>query len=211
MNALNRRGRLVTTLLLLALCSDLTAQTTEDSHRFIGLKAGMNHEQAEDGLTGSTRAAGVLAGLRFGPGWAGEFEIWVPGTIRDAADDDTHRDVLASLSVIRRFDGRRLRPYLLVGLSFARTTNGFTTCIADRPASPSLDSSPLVPNIVDCSEPDVRERRRDHFNSTSAYVVAGAGIEVPLWRRLRLAPELRVHVAPASVIVRPAVGLMIDF
>jgi hypothetical protein len=34
---------------------------------------------------------------------------------------------------------------------------------------------------------------------------------VPLWRRLRLVPEIRVHVALTSVIVRPAVGVSVSF
>jgi hypothetical protein len=64
---------------------------------------------------------------------------------------------------------------------------------------------------VACSEPDVRQRQRERTGTGSAYIVGGLGIEVPLGRRLRLVPEVRVHAAAASVIVRPSVGVIVVF
>jgi hypothetical protein len=143
------------------------------------------------------------------PEWAVEVELWVPSSIRDSAGDATHRDILVSVSAVRMLGARGVRPYLVAGVSLASTENEFTTCLADR--SPAPSSGLPVPTIVDCSELDVRERRREHSDGTGFYVVSGLGLEVPLWRQLRLIPEIRVHVAFASVIVRPAVGVRIDF
>jgi hypothetical protein len=121
----------------------------------------------------------------------------------------THRDILVSVSAIHMLATQGVRPYLLAGLSLARTENAFTTCLADRTPAP-LPGVP-VPTIVDCSEPDVQERRRQHVNGGATYVVGGLGLDVPLWRRLHLVPEVRVHVALTSVIVRPALGVRVDF
>jgi hypothetical protein len=211
MKALSHRGRLVATLLTLATCTNAAAQTTRDSRGFVGIRAGLNHEQAEDGQRGTTGAGGLLAGFRFGRDWAAEAELWVPPFIHDSAGESKHRDILVSVSIVRTFGAHGVRPYLVAGLSVARTENRFTTCIADRVPPPPVGMTQTVPTIVDCSESDVRERRRQHFTGTTEYVVGGAGLEVPLWRRLRLTPEVRVHVAPTSAIVRSAVGLMVDF
>jgi hypothetical protein len=209
MTAFNLPRQLVITLLALARCSSAAAQTAPDSQGFVGVKAGMNYEQAEDALAGTAAAGGLFGGIRFGRQWAVEVELWVPASIRDSAGDPTHRDILVSVSAVRMLGAEGARPYLVAGLSLARTQNEFTACLADR--SPAPSSGVPVPTIVDCSEPDVRERRREHFNGTATYVVGGLGLEVPLWRRLRLVPEIRVHVAFTSVIVRPAVGVTFNF
>jgi hypothetical protein len=209
MTAFNLPRRLVMTLLALARCSCVAAQTTPDPQAFAGVKAGMNYEQAEDALSGTVAAGGLFGGIRLGPEWAVEVELWVPSSIRDSAGDATHRDILFSVSAVRMLGARGVRPYLVAGVSLASTENEFTTCLADR--SPAPSSGLPVPTIVDCSELDVRERRREHSNGTATYVVSGLGLEVPLWRQFRLIPEIRVHVAFASVIVRPAVGVRIDF
>jgi len=44
-----------------------------------------------------------------------------------------------------------------------------------------------------------------------AYVHVGAGVDVPLAGRLHLAQEVRVHLAAIAIIVRPAVGVVLDF
>ena len=103
---------------------------------------------------------------------------------------------------------KTVRPYLLAGFSLARTENRLTTCLADR--SPDPSSGPPIPTIVDCTEPDV-QHRREQINGSATYVVGGMGIEVPVWRRIHLVPEIRVHVAISSVIVRPAVGVKFNF
>jgi hypothetical protein len=209
MAAFNLRIQLVITLLALVRCSSVAAQTAPDSQGFAGVKAGANYEQAEDALAGAAAAGGLFGGIRLGHEWAVEVELWVPSSIGDSADGPRHRDILVSVSAVRTLSAAGARPYLVAGLSLARTQNEFTMCLADR--SPLPSTGPPIPSIVDCSEPDVRERRREHFNGSATYVVGGLGLEVPLWRRLRLVPEIRVHVTLTSVIVRPAVGVMVNF
>ena len=209
MTAVNLPKQVAITLLALALCSSVAAQPVSDSQPFVGVKAGMNYEQAEDGLSGAAAAGGLVGGITLGPEWALELELWIPSSIRESAADSTHRDVLLSVSAIRMLGAQGVRPYLLAGLSVARTENTFTTCLADR--SPAPLPGVYVPTIVDCGEPDVRERRREQVNGSTTYVVGGLGIDVPLWRKVHLVPEVRVHVALASVIVRPAVGVKINF
>ena len=210
MTAFNCPRALVLTLMLaFAVCGRLAAQTAPDSPAFVGVKAGVNYEQAEDSLAGAAAAGGVFGGLALGPEWALEFEFWIPWPIRDSAGDSTHRDILLSVSAVRMLGAQGVRPYLVAGLSFGRTENRFTTCLADRLPAPS--SGPPVPTIVDCAEPDVRERRREQVNGSATYVVGGMGIEVPVWRRTQLVPEIRLHVALTSVIVRPSVGVKINF
>src|SRR4029453_11071873 len=77
MTAFNLPRRLVMTLLALARCSCVAAQTTPDSQAFAGVKAGMNYEQAEDALSGRVAAGGLFGGIRLGPGWGVEDELWV--------------------------------------------------------------------------------------------------------------------------------------
>ena len=98
MTAFNLPRRLVMTLLAVARCSCVAAQTTADSQAFAGVKAGMNYEQAEDALSGTVAAGGLFGGIRLGPEWAVEIELWVPSSIRDSAGDSTHRDILFSVS-----------------------------------------------------------------------------------------------------------------
>jgi uncharacterized protein YceK len=209
MATVNLPRSLVLALLALASCSSVSAQTAPDSQGFVGVKAGVNYEQAEDALAGAAAAGGLFGGIRFGSGWAVEAELWVPSFIRDSKGDAMHRDILVTVSAVRMLSGRSAHPYLVAGLSLARAQNEFTTCLADRLAGPSSGSA--VPTIVDCSEPDVRERRREHTNGSATYLVAGMGLDVPLGRRLCLVPEIRVHVAVSSVIVRPTMGLMVKF
>lgn len=86
MTAFNLPRRLVMTLLVLARCSCVAAQTTPGSQAFAGVKAGMNYEQAEDALSGAVAAGGLFGGIRFGPEWAVEVELWYlrPSAIRRA-------------------------------------------------------------------------------------------------------------------------------
>jgi hypothetical protein len=98
MTALHLPKRLAMTLLALALCNSVAAQTAPDSQGFAGVKAGMNYEQAEDALAGTVPAGGLFGGIRFGRDWALDVELWVPSSIRDAAGDPTHRDILVSVS-----------------------------------------------------------------------------------------------------------------
>jgi hypothetical protein len=199
-------------LLALAFDSSAAAQSrdADESGGFVGVRAGLNYEQAEDALAGASGAVGIFAGARTGRDWAAEIDLWIPGSLRDAAGDP-HRDILIGVNAVRRFGANRSRSYLLAGISVARTENELTTCFADsRPAPPGPGGEPGR-TIVDCSAPDVTERRRETFAGTSTYLTGGAGVEVPLRPRLLLLPEIRMHVAIGSIIVRPAVGVRFDF
>ena len=207
----SRRAGVFAAVVVFGASAVAAAQPAPDRRGWLGVKAGINYEQAEDGLTGTTGAGGVAGGLSFGRTWTAEVELWMPRSLRDDAGEPKHRDVLFSVSIVRSFGASRLRPYALAGLSTARTEDHLTTCVADRVPPPPLGIPDAVPTIVDCSEPDVRERRRERFTSTSGYLLAGAGAEVPLGRRLFLTPEVRVHFAVTSIILRPSVGLMLVF
>src|SRR4029453_11944935 len=78
--------QLVMTLLALALCSSVAAQTAPDSQGFVGVKAGMNHGEAGDAFAGTVGVGGLVCGIRFGRDWALEVELWVPSSIGDSAD-----------------------------------------------------------------------------------------------------------------------------
>jgi hypothetical protein len=185
-------------LLGLATCHEAAAQ----SSGFVGINLGGSYERAEDGLSGGTGGAGLAAGIRLSRNWTGEFDLWLPGFIREA-DEGKHRDTLISLIAVRTMDAQtRPRPYVLIGVSFGRTETSVTSCIAERETAPT---------IVDCTEPDVRERRHDRYNSESTYALVGAGFDLPVWRRVHLAPEVRVHLTIGSVIIRSAVGLRMEF
>jgi len=186
-------------LLGLVPCHEAAAQ----SLGFVGINVGGSYERAEDGLIGGTGGAGLTAGIRLSQAWTGEVELWVPGFIREAGPGK-HRDILISFIAVRTMGAQgRPRPYGLLGVSFGRTETSVTSCIAEREATPT---------IVDCStEPDVQERRQDRYYSQSTYALAGAGFDFPVWRRVHLAPEVRVHLAIGSVIIRSAVGLRMEF
>lgn len=201
MSVLGHRVGVAAAVIALGTCSVAGAQTVSDRRGYVAVKAGANHESAEDGLNATTGGGGVAVGFTFRGSWAVEAEIWVPGPIRDAAGDPEHRDIPVSASMIRFFRAGPSRPYLLAGLTTARTETHVTTCIADRG----------TPTIVSCEEPDVRERHRERFTSLSGYLLVGGGIEVPLGRRVRLAPEVRAHLAVTSVILRPAVAVIVNF
>lgn len=212
MRTRSRSAPVVMMLVALTVSSSAAAQArdADDAGGFAGVRGGLNYEQAEDALAGTSGAAGMFGGVRTGSDWAAEIELWIPGSLRNAAGE-LHRDILVSVSAVRRFRANRSRSYLLAGVSMASTETGFTTCFADnRPAPPGPAGEPGR-TIVDCSEADVTERRRETFRGTSTYLTGGAGVEVPLWPRVRLLPEIRLHVAIGSVIVRPAVGLGFDF
>jgi hypothetical protein len=200
-------------LLGCAVSIDAAAQGPPDSRISVHVKGGLSREDAEDGLRGTVGAGGLAVGVAVTPSWTVEGELWVPGAIRSrggpgAGGDATHRDMLASGSAVRVFGARRVRPFALAGISLARTTDHVTTCIADR--VPPGAATP-VRAVVSCSEPDVRERLRERFTSLSQYVVGGVGVRLALGSRVRFVPELRMHAAPTSVIVRASAGIAVEF
>ena len=172
------------------------------------VKGGVNAENSEDGLTGTTPAVGVAAAVAFNAAWRGEVEFWLPGYLEDAAGDPRHRDLLFSGAAMRMFRAGRARPYVTMGLSISRTQDWFTFCTAER--VPPSGGAPQ-PALVSCDEPDVIARRRERNDGTDGYALVGGGVEVPLGSRLAFVADLRVSVAPVSVLVRPSAGLSFTF
>jgi hypothetical protein len=195
--------------LLIGAAAGASAQSAGEHSAFVGVKGGFNRENAEDGLRGGSGAGGISAGLAVTPDWTVDFELWIPAALRNGRFGSTHRDMLAGASAMRFFGRHDVRPFLLAGLSLARTEDRFTTCIADR--VPFGRAGPAVPATVDCAEPDVRERRGERYTSASIFGLIGAGIDVAAGPRLRIRPEVRVNHIPTSLIVRPAVGLVVLF
>ena len=184
------------------------AQPAAEPRRYLAVKGGLNIEQAEDDLHGTTAGGGAIAGFTFAEPWAIEAEFWLPGAIRTNPENGRHRDTLFSVGFRRSFGNGQIRPHFLVGASVGRTEDEFTTCLATRLAGLSLTPEPT---LVSCSEPDVVERRQERFVGTSLFPLVGAGVEIALTERIRVIPDVRVQPWITSVIVRPAVALGIMF
>lgn len=182
-----------TALLALALCHEAAAQ----SSGYITVGAGGSLEHAEDGVSGSTGGAGLGAGLRLGEAWSAAVDVWVPGYIDEASG--RHRDILTSL-VAMRASASRVGPYVLAGIGFGSSTSRLTSCLAEQPG---------VPTVVECTGGADQQRRTETHVSTTLYGVVGTGLEVPLWRRIHMAPEARVHLGVGSVIIRAALGIRV--
>jgi hypothetical protein len=184
------------------------AQPAAEPRGYVAVKGGLNFEQAEDDLHGTTAGGGAVAGFTFAERWAIEAEFWLPGAIATNPEGGRHRDTLFSVGFRRSFGTERFRPHFLVGASIARTEDEFTTCIANRPTPVSPTPQQM---LVSCSDPDVIERRQERFVGTSLFPLVGAGVEIALTDRVRLIPDVRVQVWITSVIVRPALALGIIF
>jgi hypothetical protein len=197
-------------LIVLTACGAAQAQVPADDRWSVSVKAGSNHEQAEDGMSGSTAAGAAAFGFSLTPSWSAEVELWVPGFI-SSSSGAAHRDIHVSFSMVRFFDGPRLRPFVLAGASATRTENRLTTCFGRSAPPPGSATTTPTFSVVSCSEPDVLERRHQRYTIATAYLVGGAGVEIPLGHTIRILPEVRVHASPASVIVRTAVGIMVVF
>jgi hypothetical protein len=83
MTAFHLPKQLVMTLLALALCNSVAAQTAPDSQGFVGVKAGMNYEQAEDALAGSAVSDSDVTGR----------SKWSSGYLRPSAIRRTTRRI----------------------------------------------------------------------------------------------------------------------
>ena len=171
-----------TALIGLAALGLVTPAAAQEARGSLALKAGVTSEHSEDGLTGTVPAIGATAGWRFASGWGVEVELWVPGYLEDARGEPKHRDILFSGAVVRRFGSARARPYLLAGLSLTRTEDWFTL-----------------------------PRGRVKNVGTDGYLLTGGGVEVTMSRRLALVADVRVSLAPVSVLVRPGIGLALTF
>ena len=172
------------------------------------LKGGATIENSEDGLTGTVPALGVAVSRAFTPRWHGEIEFWLPGYLKDAAGAPKHRDVLFSGSTIRVLRDGAIQPFVIAGISLSRTEDRFTFCAADR--VPPGGGAP-VRAFVDCADPDVIERRDERHTGTDLYLLGGAGVTIAAGRRVRLVADVRLALAPTSVLVRPGVGLALGF
>jgi hypothetical protein len=189
----------------LGLAQDVLAQEPRFS---LAVKGGVSAENSEDNLQGTSPALGVTGSVAFAHGWRGEVEFWLPGYIDDANGDPKHRDILFSFSAVKTFRAGNTRPFVVAGLSLTRTEDWFTFCTANRVPG---TGGPAGPTLVSCDEPDVIERRRERNDGKDGYLLAGGGVEVPIARRVSVVADVRFSLAPVSVIVRPAVGVMFNF
>ena len=189
---------------LLALTAPALAQ---DQGVWVAAKAGVTTENSEDNLAGTVPALGLTAAVPLGAGWSLEGELWVPGYLDDARGEPLHRDILFGVSAKRMFRAGRIHPYLLAGLSLTRTQDWFTFCTAER----SSGGGPAETVLVSCDEPDVIDRRRERNDGTDGYALAGAGVEIPLTTRVRIVADIRLSLAPVSILVRPSVGVSFGF
>ena len=192
-------------VLALSLAAPASAQESRFS---LALKAGVSAESSEDNLQGTSPAIGITSSLVFGRGWGGEIELWLPGYIEDQRGDPKHRDILVSFSAIKSFGAGRVRPFLAAGLSFGRVQDWFTFCTANRALDPG---GPLQPVITSCDEPDIVSRRRERNDGIDGYLLGGGGVEWLITRRVGAVADLRLALAPVSVIVRPGVGIVFRF
>ena len=191
------------TLLLFA------APVSAQASRFtLGVKGGVTAEHSEDNLTGTVPALGMTGSLAFSRNWRGEIEFWLPGYLEDEDGEPKHRDVLFSFSALRTFGDRRIRPFVVAGLSLSRTQDWFTFCTANRPVDAG---GPAAAAIVSCDEPDVIDRRRERNAGGDLYLLAGGGLELSIAGRTKVVADVRVSLAPVSVLVRPAIGVAFGF
>jgi hypothetical protein len=180
----------------------------QDSRFSIAVKGGLNAENSEDNIQGTTPALGLTGSVGFAHGWRGEVEFWLPGYIEDERGDPKHRDILFSFSAVKSFGAGRARPFVVMGLSLARVQDWFSFCTAIRPNGPN---GSLGPVLVSCDEPDLIDQRRERNDGNDGYLLGGGGVEWRMNSRLGLVADIRLSLAPTSVLVRPAVGLVVNF
>lgn len=180
------------------------AQTVPPASRaFIAVKGGSMHESAEDGLRQTSGALGLSGGLHLSPQWTLDIEV-----LDNGVSSPEHRETLVSVSAVRGFRESGVRPYLAMGVTVGRNEETRTWCFADRVPFGGGDA---VRALVDCAEPDVDMRVPETSASGTSFLLAGGGVMVPLSQRIFVAPEVRVHLAATSVIVRPVVALAVVF
>jgi hypothetical protein len=197
--------------ILLAVSMALLAAPTASAQetRFsIAVKGGASVEDSEDGLTGTAAAFGAAGLFRLNRRWRGEVEFWLPGYLEDDRGRPRHRDILLGFSAVRSFGDRAARPFLLAGLSISRTQDWFRFCAADRVLDPGGQPRRV---IVSCDETDVIDRREERNEGTDGFAQVGGGVEFSITPRLNLVADLRVSLAPAAMLLRPAVGVVFDF
>lgn len=191
-------------LISLAAASAVSAQEPRFS---LAAKGGATIEDSEDGLTGTAAAIGATGSFAFNRWWRGEIEFWLPRYLEDDFGEPKHRDILFGFSAVRTFGEGRARPFVLAGVSFSRTQDWFTFCTADRVGPGGTP----VRAMVGCDEPDIIERRRERNDGTDGYALVGGGVEIALTPRVNFVADLRVNLAPVSVLVRPGAGIAVRF
>lgn len=199
-------ARVVLTLILSLFVAQ--SATAQESRFQLAARGGATIENSEDGLTGTVPALGMTAAVRFARTWWAEFEFWLPGYLVDARGEPKHRDVLFSFSAVRLFGDGPVRPFLAAGLTFTRTEDWFSFCTASR-VPPG--GGPAMTALVSCDEPDAIYVRRDRNVGKGGYLLAGGGMEIPVTPRLSVVADVRVNLAPASVLVRPSAGVALRF
>ena len=195
---------------LAALVSLLAASAASaQAPRFsVAVKGGVTIENSEDGLSGTVPAIGATGSFPFNRWWRGEVEFWLPGYLEDDRGEPKHRDILFGFAAVRTFGEGTARPFVLTGLSITRTQDWFTFCTAERVPG---TGGPPVRALVSCDEPDVIDRRRERNDGTDGYALVGGGVEVSITPRVSLVADLRMSLAPTSLLVRPGVGVSIGF
>jgi hypothetical protein len=148
---------------------------------FVAMRVGAN-VQAADPDGGTSAAVGGSAALPLSRHWMLEIEGWVPAYI----------DALVPTYVPERGEFRDV----LVAVSAVRH---FGTGV--RPY--------LLAGLA-LSRTQYRTPR-ESWASTGGYVQAGAGVAFSVSRRIALAPDVRIDIAPLSAILRPSVALMYRF
>lgn len=200
------RARFILALTVILLVP--AAARAQEPRFHLGAKGGLTVERSEDRLTGTVPALGLTAAATLTRNWRAEFEFWLPGYLDDERGEPKHRDILYSFAALRTFEAARMRPYLAAGFTMTRTEDWFTFCSANR-VPPGGGGA--VPTMVSCDEPDVIDVRREKNVGRDGYLLVGGGVDVPLARRVSLVADVRVNLAPASVLVRPSLGLSIAF
>ena len=146
----------------------------------VAVKGGATIERAEDNLKGTVPAAGVTGAMEFSPAWRGEIELWIPAYLEYARGGRRHRDLLLGVSAVRLFRSDGVRPSVLAGLTVARTQDEFR----------DLNGSGAFKRA-----------------GNGIALTTGAGVEIPIGRRLNVVTDVRVLLTPGALLVRPAAGL----
>ena len=94
------------------------AQGSGSGHHYFAAKLGANWQSAEDNESGQSPGGGAALGFALNRRWTLEFEAWIPAYMRN--DGTSFRDLLFSVSGVRRWKGRLLSPFLLIGLTLAK-------------------------------------------------------------------------------------------
>jgi hypothetical protein len=196
-------------LSLASICIVLAASAAaaQEPRFHVAAKGGVTVERAEDGLKGTVPAGGVTAAMRVSRAWRGEVEFWLPGYLELDRGDGRHRDLLLGISAVRLFRTEGVRPFVLAGLTLARTEDEYTYCFAER----TLPDFGPVTTVVDCGEPDVVTIEHTDRAGTGIALTTGGGVEIPVGRRTHIVADVRLLLTPGAMLVRPAIGLGISF